>query len=302
MPSGSQFSRSHRTQASPRFGLHLIDRYRYILIAPLLSVAATLLAVACRDAGGPVRSASQLTTSSRSTTDLPDDVTGPQVHVVYVLPSDGSDRHLDTAGTLGNTVGSWETWLSGQTGGRTLRLDTYQGALDVTFAQLARSNATMTSYGAYVRDTIEKDLTALGLIVSSKIYAVYYDGGSTFACGGGAWPPALPGQVAALYLQGTPPGAPPCNTNAFAGSPTSPPGYLEFAMLHELMHTLGFVSTAAPNFTAAGHVSDSPADLMYAGSLPWEPSTLDVGQDDYYNPGGLPSGVLNLATSSYLTP
>jgi len=240
--------------------------------------------------------------SSRSTTDRLDAVTGPQVHVVYVLASDGTDRHLDTEGTLRNTVGSWETWLSGQTGGRTLRLDTYQGALDITFVQLARSNATMTSYGAYVRDTIEKDLTALGLVVSSKIYAVYYDGGSTFACGGGAWPPALPGRVGALYLQGTPPGAPPCNTNAFAVSPTGPPRYLEFSMIHELMHTLGFVSTAAPHFTAAGHASDSPADLMYAGSLPWAPSTLDLGQDDYYNPAGLPNGVLNLATSSYLTP
>jgi len=240
--------------------------------------------------------------SNRSTTDRPDDVTGPQVHVVYVLPSDGNDRHLDTDGTLQNTVGSWDTWLSGQTGGRVFRLDTHQGALDITFVQLARSNATITSYGSYVRDTIEKDLTALGLVVSPKIYAVYYDGGSAVACGGGAWPPALPGRVGALYLQGAPPGAPPCNTNPFAASPTGAPGYLEFSMIHELMHTLGFVSSAAPHFTLAGHVSDSPNDLMYAGSLPWTPSALDVGQDDYYNPGGLPSGALNLATSSYLTP
>ncbi len=240
--------------------------------------------------------------SSRSTTDRADDVTGPQVHVLYVLSSDGTDRHLDTDGTLQNTVGSWQTWLSGQTGGRVFRLDMYQGALDITFAQLTRSNATMMSYGAYVRDTIEKDLTVLGLVVSSKIYAVYYDGGSTFACGGGAWPPALPGRVGALYLQGAPPGAPPCSGNPFAASSTAPPGYLEFSMIHELMHTLGFVSSAAPHFTAAGHVSDSPADLMYAGSLPWAPSTLDLGQDDYYRPGGLPSGVLNLATSPYLTP
>ena len=242
------------------------------------------------------------TTGGRPTIDRPDEVMGPQVHVVYVLPSDGTDRHLDTLGTLGNTVGSWETWLSGQTGGRVFRLDTYQGALDITFVRLARSNATMMSYGAYVRDTVEKDLTALGLVVSAKIYAVYSDGGSTFACGGGAWPPTLPGRVGALYLQGTPAGAAPCNTNPFATSSTSPPGYLEFAMIHELMHTLGFVSSGAPHFTAAGHVSDSPTDLMYAGSLPWTPSTLDVGQDDYYHSSGLPSGVLNLVASAYLTP
>ena len=239
--------------------------------------------------------------SSRSTTDRPDDVAGPQVHVVYVLPSDGNDRHLDTDGTLPNTVGSWQTWLGGQTGGRVFRLDTYQGALDLTFAKLARSNATMTSYGAYVRDTIEKDLTARGLVMSPKMYAVYYDGGSTYACGGGAWPPALPGRVGALYLQGTP-GASHCGAIPFAGSPTGAPGYLEFAMIHELMHTLGVVSSAAPHFTLAGHVSDGSTDLMYSGSLPWAPSTLDIGQDDYYRPAGLPVGVFNLATSPYLTP
>ncbi len=240
--------------------------------------------------------------SNRATTDRPDEVTGPQVHVVYVVPSDGGDRGLDTNSTLVNTTGSWQHWLSGQTGGRVLRLDTYQGALDVTFVRLSRSNATMTSYGAYVRDTIEKDLTALGLVVAPKIYAVYYDGGSTFSCGGGAWPPTLPGRVGALYLQGTPPGSVACNVNPFAASPTAAPAYLEFSMIHELMHTLGFISSTAPHFTLSGHVSDSPADLMYAGSMPWAPSTLDVGQDDYYNASGLPAGILNFAASPYLTP
>jgi hypothetical protein len=73
-------------------------------------------------------------------------------------------------------------------------------------------------------------------------------------------------------------------------------------MIHELMHTIGFVASAAPHFTAGGHVNDGPTDLMYAGSLPWTPSILDVGQDDYYHPGGLPGGLLNFATNSYLTP
>jgi hypothetical protein len=253
-------------------------------------------------AGGTASATVAYAVSSRSGVDRPDEVTGEQVHVVYVLPSDRTDRRLDTDGTLRNTVGSWQTWLGGQTGGRVFRLDTYQGELDITFVRLARSNATMRSYGAFVRDTIEKDLTALGLVIAPKIYAVYYDGGSTFACGGGAWPPTLPGRVAALYLQGTPPGAAACNTNPFAGSPTAAPRYLEFAMIHEIMHTLGVVSSAAPHFTLAGHSSDSPTDLMYAGSAPWAPSVLDVGQDDYYNPGGLPSGVLNFAASPYLTP
>lgn len=241
-------------------------------------------------------------TSNRATTDRLDDISGAQIHVVYVLPSDGQDRSLDTNGTLRNSVGSWQTWLGAQTGGRVFRLDTYQGKLDITFVRLARSNATMATYDPYVRDTLEKDLTTLGLVVATKVYAVYYDGGSGYSCGGGAWPPTLPGRVGALYLKGTPPGAPACSTNPFAASPTAAPGYLEFAMIHELMHTLGIVSTAAPHFTLAGHVSDGATDLMYAGSLPWAPSTLDVGQDDYYRPAGLPGGVFNLATSPFITP
>jgi hypothetical protein len=73
---------------------------------------------------------------------------------------------------------------------------------------------------------------------------------------------------------------------------------MDLAILHELMHTLGFVATCAPHFTRAGHVSDSPTDLMYAGNEDWHPSVLDIGRDDYFN-AHIP-GCLDLATSSYL--
>ncbi len=88
--------------------------------------------------------------------------------------------------------------------------------------------------------------------------------------------PRAPGNVAAMYLNGLPTSPVPCATNRFA-SPGAAPGYLEFAMLHEILHTLGYVPTCAPNHTRAGHVSDSPQDLMYAGELAWQPSALDVG-------------------------
>jgi hypothetical protein len=54
-------------------------------------------------------------------------------------------------------------------------------------------------------------------------------------------------------------------------------------MLHEVMHTIGLVATCAPHQYLAGHVSDSPHDLMWAGDAPWSlPAVLDVGRDDYY--------------------
>src|SRR5205814_2172955 len=76
------------------------------------------------------------------------------------------------------------------------------------------------------------------------------------------------------------------------------PGYLEFAMIHEILHTLGFVQPCAPHFTAAGHVANSNTDLMYAGAEAWRPSTLDVGHDDYYM-SKIP-GCMDLADSPYL--
>jgi len=49
-------------------------------------------------------------------------------------------------------------------------------------------------------------------------------------------------------------------------------------MLHEILHTLGVVATCAPNHTLSGHVSDDPRDLMYAGPLPWQPSSSTLGE------------------------
>ena len=228
---------------------------------------------------------------------MPDDLSGAQVHLVYAIPADGVDRALDTNGTIAGTVSVWESWLAGQTGGSVLRLDTYHGVDDITFVRLPQSDAEMASHGVYVRDVIEADLRAAGLIVAGKIYAVYYDGSSMSSCGGGSWPPELVGSVGALYLHGAPPGAPACDTNVFA-SQGEKPGYLDFAMLHELLHVLGFVPSCAPHAVLRGHVSDSNTDLMYAGPLPWNPTTLDVGRDDYY--GAHIPGCLDLADSPYL--
>jgi hypothetical protein len=40
------------------------------------------------------------------TSDRPDDVSGPQIQVVYALPADGTDRDLDENGTLDASVAS----------------------------------------------------------------------------------------------------------------------------------------------------------------------------------------------------
>jgi hypothetical protein len=217
--------------------------------------------------------------------------------VIYAIPSDGTDRSLDTDGTIVSSVNAWNSWLASQTGGLGgLRLDTSGGSLDITFFKDPHTDAQIAARGAFVRDQLESDLHAAGFDSPGKVYVVYYDGTSTYACGGGAWPPTLPGDVAAMYLHGLPSSPVPCDTNQFA--PNGQPGYLDYSMLHEIMHTLGFVASCAPHFFAAGHVSDSPTDLMYAGAQPWSPSVLDYGHDDYFDTGN--ASCPDLARSPYL--
>jgi hypothetical protein len=242
-----------------------------------------------------------LLVAGRTTTDRADDVASQQVKVLYVTPSDGADASLDNNRTLLHTIGSWQRWFAGQAAGKYVRLDTYQGMVDIAFVRLPRTGAAMAGYGLFLRDTLEKDLKGLGWTgANGKLYAVYYEGVSTTACGTGPHPPALPGIVTALYLHGTITGAPACDTNPFATAATAAPGYLEFVMMHELVHMFGGVGVTAPNYVDPGHVGNDPRDLMYAGALPWNPSILDVSKTNYYNPAGLAGGLFNLASSGYL--
>jgi hypothetical protein len=210
----------------------------------------------------------------RATADRPDDVVGPQVHVMYVVPSDGSDRARDTDGEIVGSVESWQRWLRGHTGGRGLRLDTFQGQLDVTFFRLVTTDAAAK---ALPEAAIETELAAAHFDAPKKIYAVYYDGGSTAACGFGST------RYPAEFLLGSDSR----NGSTCAGQPIglSPPGYLDFAMLHEIVHGLGYVPPCAPHALPNLHVGDSPLDLMWGGGGPWADLAqmqLDVGHDDYF--------------------
>src|SRR5690606_27698770 len=98
----------------------------------------------------------------------------PQVHVVYAVPADGPDRGLDTLGVLATSVASFQGWLRAHAGGRALRMDRHQGALDVTFLRLSRAESVWTGYGALLRDSLEAEMGRRGLLRADKIYAVYY--------------------------------------------------------------------------------------------------------------------------------
>jgi len=229
---------------------------------------------------------------------------------MYVLPSDSVDRAFDKNGALVKTVSAWQNWFYTQTPGSKLRVDTYNGVLDITFHHLLRTNSQMAacaarggSAQAFLRDCVEYELIAAGFNRSNKAYLVYYDGSNNYACGGAPIPPKIMGSYVVLYLKGTVPGFTPCSANNFS-SDGKAVGYWEMAGLHDTVHQLGFVPSCAPHYTSAfpDHVGDSPADLMYAGTQPWDIAhmKLDVNRDDYYK--HVQSGCLDLSRNAFLTP
>lgn len=79
----------------------------------------------------PSTSATQIV---RSSIDRIDDVTGFQIHFVYVVPSGSADLNADTNGQIESWAKEGNLWLKSKVG-RSLIIDTFQGAIDVTFLQ-----------------------------------------------------------------------------------------------------------------------------------------------------------------------
>jgi len=234
-----------------------------------------------------------------STVDQPDDSAGNQVHVIYVLPSDGVDQNFDIDGTLSGSMQLAQNWFAGQTNGRHVRFDTYRGALDITFVRLTRSDAQFLGFGMAIREALAADLAAAGFTNQQKIYAVFYGGGSPrsgvqIPCGQGAYP------VAAIYLA--------CLLDRSDIQVLIPvhglSKILGLGMIHEVFHNLGAVPSCAPHYTAS-HSGDDPRDIMVA-SLSGQLGTyrtenflplLDAGRDDYYEHTN--RGCLDIARSAF---
>src|SRR5262249_34981911 len=132
--------------------------------------------------------------TGRSMTDRADDSSLDQIRVLYVLPSDAVDHNRDTNDQICNSVRGVATWFHAQSNVY-LRFDTSAQLIDVGFVRLAKTDAQMrgsdpnnTSIDtgtAFVRERIERELVAMNLVAPNKLYAVFYEGSSVYACGGG---------------------------------------------------------------------------------------------------------------------
>lgn len=212
----------------------------------------------------------------RNLVDMPDEVSGAQIHVIYAVPRGNLDRNLDVTDRFTNSIGTINNWLRQQTNNTLeMKLDTYQGRVDITYVPLPRSDAEYEQYAALKLLPIEEDLVALGQIRSDKIYMVYYDGNWSVSCGTAG--STLNGsRISATFLRGLEGqvGVNPCENNPIAQTENDVPSYLDRVFLHEILHQIGIP-----------HVSDNEADIMYGGNpsryVADQEYVLDFGKDDY---------------------
>lgn len=209
--------------------------------------------------------------SARQTQDQTDDASDYQVHIIYAVSSEETDRKLDTNGKIATSVSAWQNWLCKQTKGKYLKLDTHKGNLDLTFVRVGKNLPS---------SELVDELKRSGFNNPQKAYAVYYEGLNSRGCGLGG------NKYAARYLQGE--GADVvglhCDLIPLATNP-SKADTGDILMLHEILHALGFVPTCAPNSTNQHHVSNNPYDILYqSGELPDAPRPESIGEKTVLDP------------------
>ena len=227
----------------------------------------------------------------RTTRDQPDDISGPQIHVVYALPSDIEDGNLDRYGDIARSFEAIQNWLSEEIGVR-LRLDTHGGELDVTFLRLPFTHQEGDGRsGSLIQDLAEAVTDAIGYS-GNKIYAIYYAGRAAGVCGSAQ----VGGPYGAVYVHREG-----CSNSSPGMDPEVASTY-EGVMVHELLHAYGAVASCAPHQGGGAHVQDDPEDVMYAGTErePRSEAVIDVARDDYFGHGR--ANCLDTAESPFWEP
>lgn len=208
---------------------------------------------------------------------VPNVIAGNPVHWVYAIPSDGADSLSTLADVMQSDADQIDAWWRGQDPTRVPRNDVATfpcgQQLDITTLRLTGSSGQLAPLQDRF-DAIVDALESARLDSSFTKYVVYYDGPTADAnvCGQGGSIASGFG-VAAVYYR------------SCVGVSTAA------VTAHEILHTLGAVSRAAPNDCGdenSGHTCDTESDLMYPaiGGESLAEKVLDPGRDDYYGHSG----------------
>lgn len=187
----------------------------------------------------------------RSLVDRPDEVSGWQIHPIYLVARDGVDEELDTNGAIPTILSHTIELMAAQTG-RRLRVDTHQGQPDISFARSRRTEQQIRDRGYDIDDV---DIGN----PENKVYVFFLNTDLLET-----------GRAVAWAHRGGPDGP-----GAYAVVPLSP---WPSTVAHELFHVLGAVPGCAPHEDGSHHVSDE-RDLMFPDAG-WD--WIDPGNDDYY--------------------
>jgi hypothetical protein len=178
----------------------------------------------------------------------PDAVSAFQIHVVYALPSDGTDRFAERVSLIDTDAAAMDVWWRGQDPTRTPRFDLHTfsacasifGQLDVSFARLPHDGAFYGSTGEQYR-LIRSDLDAAGFGDPDKKYLVYYDG-PALAKGAGV----VCGQSETGITEGGPSAYSIVYLGDFCASGLGVGGVATVTATHELIHGLNALVTPGP--------------------------------------------------------
>lgn len=221
--------------------------------------------------------------NERHVKDKPDDFKGPQIHFIYMIPSDGADEKLDLNGAIESSIRMMQGWLKARSFERSLRIDKYNELADVTFLKLKKTNTEMLGKKSLLA-AIDLELKENGFDEKEKIYAVYYGGGAE-VCGDSAWPPNKPGNVAVVYVNGEKTDGSVCGDgDEFKKRRYKIGSYYEYAMLREILHAMGLVAECYKYSEKDGFVSNLK-DLMYKGSGKWQAENINSSYYDYFLDG-----------------
>ena len=236
---------------------------------------------------------------ARTTSDRPDDFSGPQIHVVYAVAADGEDIELDTSGQILEWLENMQNFLAERID-QVFRIDTFEGQPDVTFVRLSQWNESdliiKPLHQGLQRTIPVVDPARLRMALDHEIetdpdkyYAVFYASDYSLAYITGS--ANVEGQLAGAYI----------SSNEWTPFDPHLQIVYEVTMIHEVFHLMGAVADCAPNQGRGLHVVDHDLDIMANSTAPhWEWTYIDYGNDDYYGHGR--SDCVDISTSPYFEP
>ncbi len=178
------------------------------------------------------------TLRARTLTDQPDLVTGFQIKPFYVVPSDGTDRHLDTNGTLDSALTEGNAFLQQQTGYH-LQIDQRADGYDIQYLHSKYTMAQLSVLGAdrllmaeaHVMDDPGPDRKHFLFFIDVP----FLSDGASNACGFGETP-GLTAEVAVAPGRGS-------DGTVCTGSDRNFKSVTSALWVHEVLHTFGVTHT-----------------------------------------------------------